>query len=44
VRRNQHPFVGQGIESAMRIFGEIQIAASQHFTTSGGPSAERQTR
>ena len=22
--RNQHPFVGQGIEAAMRIFGEFQ--------------------
>src|ERR1035441_1654746 len=34
--RDQHPFVGQRIQSAMRIFGEFQIAASQHFTTSGG--------
>src|SRR4029077_17722792 len=41
VRRNQHPFVGQGIQSAMWIFREFQMAASQHFTTSGGPSVER---
>ena len=34
MRRDQHPFVGEGIQSAVRIFREFQMAASQHSTTS----------
>lgn len=36
LRRHQHPLVGQGIQSAMRIFREFQIAASGHSTMSAG--------
>ena len=31
VRRDQHPLIGQCVESAMRIFGEFQFWASQAF-------------
>jgi hypothetical protein len=30
--RDQYPFVGQGIQSAVRIFRKFQVAPSQHFT------------
>jgi hypothetical protein len=41
MRRDQHPLVAEGIESAMRIFREFQIAAWQHFTMSSLGSVAR---
>jgi hypothetical protein len=31
--RDQHPFVGQRIQAAVRIFREFQVLASEHSTT-----------